>query len=176
MDDFAAIVESHQRMIFRVLARMTGRFDVEDLAQEVFLRLFRALPAFRSEANVATYLYRIAVNVATDDLRVQARDRRAVSLEDGNSSLGGRLGRMPPDYAAGMDRSRARAALAGAYETLSAAERSVVTLYFQEERRYEEIAAILEMPVGTVKTHLHRARGKLKAAIQEKLAICRTAK
>jgi RNA polymerase sigma-70 factor (ECF subfamily) len=81
---FEQIVRDHQAMVFRTLMRLTGRRDgVDDLAQDVFLRLFRALPGFRNEALVSTYLYRIAVNVAQDEWKRRRReDRTHVSLSD----------------------------------------------------------------------------------------------
>ena len=75
-------MRDHQQMVFRTLVRMTGSNDnIDDLAQDVFLRLFRALPSFRGEALVSTYLYRIAVNVAQDEWkRRQKMGRKHVSL------------------------------------------------------------------------------------------------
>jgi hypothetical protein len=67
---FAALVEEHAPMVFRTLLRLLGmREGLDDLAQDCFLRLYRALPAFRGQAMISTYLYRIVVNVAQDELR-----------------------------------------------------------------------------------------------------------
>src|SRR6202453_1113001 len=75
-------------MVFRTLLRLTGsREHVDDLAQDVFLRLYRALPSFRGEALITTYLYRITVNVAQDEWKRRRRDDRPlVSLSDEGSS------------------------------------------------------------------------------------------
>ena len=83
-EDFAAIVREHQDLVFRTLTRMLGRTDaVADLAQEVFLRLHRALPQFGQRARLSTYLYRIVINVAQDEWKRRKRpDRSAVSLND----------------------------------------------------------------------------------------------
>src|SRR5579875_280347 len=73
---FEALVREHQSMVFRTLTRMTGSgAHVEDLAQEVFLRLYRALPEFRGDSALTTYLYRIVVNVAQDEWKRRRRDR-----------------------------------------------------------------------------------------------------
>src|SRR6202007_2397597 len=73
---FETLVREHQSMVFRTLSRMTGAGPhVEDLAQEVFLRLYRALPEFRGEAAISTYLYRIVVNVAQDEWKRRRKDR-----------------------------------------------------------------------------------------------------
>src|SRR6185312_303472 len=77
---FEALVREHQSMVFRTLSRMTGAGPhVEDLAQEVFLRLYRALPEFRGDSALATYLYRIVVNVAQDEWKRRRRDREFVA-------------------------------------------------------------------------------------------------
>src|SRR5271170_6162122 len=75
---FEQIVQDHQAMVFRTLLRLTGsREYLEDLAQEVFLRLYRALPAFRGESLLTTYLYRIVVNVAQDEWKRRRQIGRA---------------------------------------------------------------------------------------------------
>src|SRR5271165_6753820 len=79
-------------MVFRTLLRLTGsREHLDDLAQDVFLRLYRALPGFRGEALVTTYLYRIAVNVAQDEWKRRKRDAQAVSISDETSGWEERL-------------------------------------------------------------------------------------
>ena len=78
---FEQIVKDHQALVFRTLARLLGRTDaLDDLAQDVFLRLYRALPNFRGEALVSTYLYRIAVNVARDEGARRRKESRNISL------------------------------------------------------------------------------------------------
>jgi RNA polymerase sigma factor (sigma-70 family) len=81
---FEQIVRDHQTMVFSTLMRLTGsREHIDDLAQEVFLRLYRALPAFRGEALLSTYLYRIVANVAQDEWKRRRRDDRPlVSFSD----------------------------------------------------------------------------------------------
>lgn len=75
-------------MVFRTLARLTGeREGLEDMAQEVFLRLFRALPHFRGHAKVSTFLYRIIVNVVNDEWRRRRQERLTVSIDDAEHLL-----------------------------------------------------------------------------------------
>ena len=77
---FEQIVRDHQSLVFRTLLRLTGPEHLEDLAQDVFLRLFRALPNFRGEAQITTFLYRIAVNVAQNEWKRRQRHDRRKSL------------------------------------------------------------------------------------------------
>jgi RNA polymerase sigma-70 factor (ECF subfamily) len=164
---FRALVEEHAPMVFRTLLRLLGTRDgLDDLAQDCFLRLYRALPAFRGEALVSTYLYRIVVNVAQDELRRRHREERPLtSLTDEAEDWGDRL-RHPSrnaeelllerEFADGVERALGQ---------LSAIQRTVLVLYHQEERTYEQIAVVLGMPVGTVRTHLHRGRARLRELI-----------
>ncbi len=161
-------------MVFRTLTRLTGAKDnLDDLAQDVFLRLYRALPSFRGEALVSTYLYRITVNVAQDEWKRRKRvDRMHVSLtaERGEGEEGGwtwedRLEHPGSNALEQMEEAEFQQLVEGHLMQLSQVEKTVLVLYHQEERSYEQIAEALQMPLGTVRTHLHRGRKKLKDAL-----------
>ncbi len=160
-------------MVFRTLARLTGRTDsLDDLAQDCFLRLYRALPGFRGEALIGTYLYRIAVNVAQNEWkRRQREDRRHVSLsaplsvEDPASTWESRLEHPGADALEQLEEAEFAALVQQHLNQLSQVEQSVLVLYHQEERSYEQIAHILGMPIGTVRTHLHRGRNKMRQSL-----------
>lgn len=164
---FEEIVREHQGMVFRTLTRMTGRHDgLEDLAQEVFLRLFRALPGFRNEALVSTYLYRITVNVAQNEWKRRKADRRNVSISDDAVAWGDRLKHPGQTPEQSLEERSFRALLEERLMELGTAERAVLVLYHQEEQSYQQIAEVLRMPIGTVRTHLHRGRRKLREAME----------
>ena len=162
-------------MVFRTLARLTGRRDgIEDLAQDVFLRLFRALPGFRNEALLSTYLYRIAVNVAQDEWKRRRREERThVSLSDETSAWEDRLEDTGQTPAENLEEREFKQLVEEHLMQLSGAERAVLVLYHQEERSYDQIAAALGMPIGTVRTHLHRGRKKLREALARQEAMAR---
>jgi RNA polymerase sigma factor (sigma-70 family) len=164
---FEQIVRDHQAMVFRTLMRLTGRRDgVDDLAQDVFLRLFRALPGFRNEALVSTYLYRIAVNVAQDEWKRRRReDRTHVSLSDETAAWEDRLEHPGQNPEESLEERQFQRLVEEHLMELSVIERSVLVLYHQEERSYQQIAEALGMPIGTVRTHLHRGRKKMRDAI-----------
>lgn len=167
-DSFEQLVREHQTMVFRTLARLTGSTDrVDDLAQEVFLRLYRALPSFRGEALVSTYLYRIAVNVAQDEWKRRRReDRPLVSIsQDPDFPMEDRLPHPDPNAHQQMEEREFAGMVHEELQRLSAIERTILVLYHQEERSYQQIAEALRMPIGTVRTHLHRARKRLREAI-----------
>jgi len=162
-------VRDHQAMVFRTLLRLTGsREHVDDLAQDVFLRLYRALPSFRGEALITTYLYRIAVNVAQDEWKRRRReDRSHISLSDETSNWEDRLEHPDRNAEQQIEEREFQQLVEEQLKLLSQIERTVLVLYHQEERTYEQIAHVLSLPIGTVRTHLHRGRKKLREAIQE---------
>lgn len=180
-DNFEEIVRDHQAMVFRTLLRLTGhREHLEDLAQDVFLRLYRALPGFREQALLSTYLYRITVNVAQDEWKRRRReDRPLVSLSDESSGWEDRLPHPDRNAEEQIAADEFQHAVDHHLSRLSNIERTVLVLYHQEERTYEEISLSLGMPLGTVRTHLHRGRKKLRdalrtAALSERRKPCQT--
>jgi RNA polymerase sigma-70 factor, ECF subfamily len=170
-DDFEQLVRDHQAMVFRMLARLLGSRDVEDPAQEVFLRLFRALPHFRGQAKLSTYLYRIVVNVAQDerDRRRQA-SHRTVSLSEPGAGWEERLPHAGASIDHALEQQDTWDAVQDALGCLADRERAALVLFHQEGRGYDEIARILELPLNTVRTHLHRGRQHLAQAVLERLA------
>jgi len=173
---FEQVVRENQAMVFRTLYRLTGnREHIDDLAQEVFLRLYRALPTFRGESLVSTYLYRIAVNVAQNEWKRRKRaDRPLISMSDETSSWEDRLEHPDRNAEQQMEEREFRLRVEEQLQELSDVERTVLVLYHQEERSYEQIASALNMPIGTIRTHLHRGRKKLRERLQvsEGIAIC----
>ncbi len=174
--NFEQIVRDHQEMVFRTLLRLNGnREHIEDLAQDVFLRLYRALPAFRGEALLTTYLYRIVVNVAQDEWKRRRRvERPLVSIsspvssnEDGDIDWEDQLAHPGLDAEQQLSEKEFQQSVEQQLQHLSDVERTVLVLYHQEERSYEQIADALKMPMGTVRTHLHRGRKKLREGIQQ---------
>jgi RNA polymerase sigma factor (sigma-70 family) len=174
--NFEQIVRDHQEMVFRTLLRLNGsREHIEDLAQEVFFRLYRALPAFRGEALLTTYLYRIVVNVAQDEWKRRRRvERPLVSIssavssnEDSESDWEDRLAHPGLDAEEQLSQKQFQQLVERQLQHLSDVERTVLVLYHQEERSYEQIADALKLPMGTVRTHLHRGRKKLREGIQQ---------
>jgi RNA polymerase sigma factor (sigma-70 family) len=169
--NFEQIVQDHQAMVFRTLARLVGPQNLEDLAQDVFLRLYRALPNFRGDAQIATYLYRIAVNVAQNEWkRCRREDRRHVSLSD-DADWESRLEHPAPNAIEQLEEHEFAQLVDEHLQRLTLAERSILVLYHQEERTYEQIAQTLSLPINTVRTHLHRGRKKLREALLQHSAI-----
>lgn len=166
---FRHLVELHGDRVYGLAYRVIGSApEAEEAAQDAFLRAWRALPEFRGEARFSTWLHRIAVRCAYDaSARLRARRDREQSYEAMVEVPGGEAAVAASASAAtGPGGEAAGEVPAALLERLPDVQRAVVTLYYIEDRSVEEVARILEIPANTVKTHLHRARAALRAALQ----------
>ena len=153
---FRQLVERHRDRIYGLVLRMVrSADDAEEVAQDAFVRAWRALPRFRGEAAFATWLHRIAVRLAADRAASLGRRRgREAPLDDPRTiTAEAPEERNPHDESARID---------GLMERLTMAQRAVVTLYYYQDRSVEDVARLLGMPENTVKTHLSRARAALR--------------
>lgn len=174
--EFEEVVREHQAFVFRTLARLTGTGEhVEDLAQEVFLRLYRGLDNFRGDAKLTTWLYRITLNVAQDEWKRRKKEQVNTSFDDPDAGWAERLAGGEGDAEQILSRKQAMAEVNNALGELSEAERAVIVMFHQEECTYEQIALVLKLPLNTVRTHLHRGRQKLKDRLRERLSERRSA-
>lgn len=175
--EFESIVRQHQAMVFRTLARLIrSREHLEDLAQEVFLRLFRGIDHFRGDAVLSTYLYRIILNVARDEWKRQRQEQSNRSLSDAEAGWEDRLASHVPSAERIVSGRELRTQFESVLAELTPVEREVLVLFHQEECTYEHIASVLNLPLGTVRTHLHRGRRKLRERMRERIGICATPK
>src|SRR5436305_13280855 len=164
-DAFAQLVQWHQRRVFNLVFRMLQHYEEAcEVTQEAFLAAWQGLPTFRGEARFSTWLYRIAYNCALKQLEKRNRDR-AIQLEvqaEQIVSSTSREQRVDAELEA-----RARQALVHEHlANLPAKYRIVLVLRHLQDMTYEEMAEILTMPIGTIKTHLFRARNLLKERIE----------
>lgn len=172
---FAQIVRRYQTVLvnfFYHLCYDTG--TAEDLAQEVFLRLFKHLATYEPRSKFTSFLFRIAKNLWIDRVRrTHAGDRKEVSLEaplggglEADSTLQSRIDsgiESPADY---LLRDEMRDTLRKALERLPEEHRMVVILSEIHDMRYEEIGEVLQIPVGTVKSRMHHAIERLKEILR----------
>ena len=164
-DAFAQLVQHHQRRVFNLVFRMLQQYEeANEVTQETFLAAWQGLPTFRGEARFSTWLYRIAYNCALKQLEQRKRDR-AIQLEVQAEQIVAsttREQRVDAELEA-----RARQALVHEHlANLPAKYRIVLVLRHLQDMTYEEMAEILTMPIGTIKTHLFRARNLLKERIE----------
>jgi RNA polymerase sigma-70 factor (ECF subfamily) len=154
---FERLVPAYRRRVIGLAySVLRDRAAAEDLAQEVFVKLWRALPRYDGRARLSTWIYAITRNAAISALRTR---RRSVSLSDPAVLAEVESREAAPDSDPGD------AALWRQVEALPEKQRQAVILYYQDERSVDEVAAMMGIPVNTVKTHLHRARACLAAAL-----------
>jgi RNA polymerase sigma-70 factor (ECF subfamily) len=157
-DAFSELVRRHQSAVRATLRRLCGEHGLaDDLAQETFLLAFRNLSGFRQEARFSTWLYRIATNVFLG----HARRRHEEPVADTEAVTPQTLAPGPDAHSLAtlrMDLERAMA-------LLSDAERAAIVQCYHNDLSHEEAAYVLQCPVGTVKTHILRAKQKLKTRL-----------
>jgi RNA polymerase sigma-70 factor, ECF subfamily len=161
---FRELVDAYKGMVFAVISRsISDRRNVEDLAQDVFVRVHRGLRSFRGDARLSTWICRIAMNVCADARQGAPRE---VSLDAAP------VGAPPPPATVVSDPAFAalelRDRVAKGMARLSERSRLALTMHYFAGRGYEEIAEALQMPLGTVKTHLHRAKQELREILEGK--------
>lgn len=153
---FGKLVEEYQPRIRRLLLNLTqGNTDLtDDLAQETFLKAYVAVRGFRGLSSFSTWLYRIAYNEFYTAMRTE---RPTVSLDDPEAA-----NRFADET---VEDFEARDTLKFSMDSLSDTERAVITLFYVDDLPIKKIATICSLPEGTVKSHLHRAKQKMQAAI-----------
>ena len=163
--DFQDIYTAYQPRILRYLARLVGEAEAEDLTQEVFVKVSRALPAFRGEAQLSTWLYRIATNTAIDKMRTASfrQEAQIDGLDETNEPEDVDLwsGEETPSLEQQVMRKEMYACFIDYVKRLPGDYRAVVVLSELEELPNSEIADILGLSVGMVKIRLHRGRSRL---------------
>ncbi len=170
---FALLVERYRSTVRRVLLSKTDRPDlVDDLSQEVFLKLWRSLSSFRGESRFFTWLYAVCSNTARDALRASA-GKQVESLssfdEEGEyeqqKAIPDSPESRPDEIALSGERKRL---VRGAIDSLSPQMKEVVVLRDLEGYAYSEIASMLGLEEGTVKSRLNRARSSIKLYLEER--------
>lgn len=160
-DAFSLLVQRYQRRVFNLVFRMLQNYEeANEITQDAFLAAWQGLRAFRGEARFSTWLYRIAYNCALKQLDVRKRDQALhlalqaeqvpddehhtahLEMLDNQEMVQEQLSRLPPKY------------------------RIVLILRHLQDMTYEEMAEVLTVPIGTIKTHLFRARNLLKERLQ----------
>ena len=160
------LVARHARVVGTVILRAIGRSDVvEDLVQETFLKAFRALPEYQGRAKLSTWLCTIAHRVAMDELRRRQRQPLQVEVEDVPETVEGR------DFDEELSQAQRDALVRRALSALPDKYRLPLVYAAIDELDYETIAAMLNLPVGTVKTHIHRGKSQLRSELAQHFAM-----
>jgi RNA polymerase sigma-70 factor (ECF subfamily) len=167
---FGTLVLRYQERLYQTILRLSGcSEDARDVLQDTFLRAFEKLDQFQGESSFYTWVYRIAVNLALSGYR-RRRARSVHHMGRGRMFFGREEGAVDlavdADPAFPLERAEREKIVEAALNDLGADHRAVVVMKDFDGRRYEEIGAILNIPVGTVRSRLHRARGELRERLK----------
>jgi RNA polymerase sigma-70 factor (ECF subfamily) len=163
---FDALVSQCYAMVYNIAYRLLGDAErASDATQEAFVRAFTGLPRFRLDSSFTTWLYRITTNVCLDELRRRQRGPAEESLAPDDEDEA-RPPVDPPNGSPGPDRQTETAErqelVHSALQRLSEDHRAIIVLFDLQGLSYDEVSAVLGVPLGTVKSRLNRARLSLK--------------
>jgi RNA polymerase sigma-70 factor, ECF subfamily len=159
---FQELVDRYKDLVFALIARtIQDRSRSEDLAQEVFLRIHRGLPYFRGEARLSTWIYRIVANVCLQDHQRPP----ALSLDDRQAAIGVASAAADRQFGDLELRDRLEKAIA----RLPPQYRLLIAAHYLDGVQYDDLAEALQLPLGTVKTQLHRAKRQLRRLLETEL-------
>lgn len=158
---FRELVDQYKGLVFALITRsIANRARAEEVAQDVFLKVHKGLPYFRGESRLSTWIYRIVVNA----LSQERPDLAGISLDDEGDGDRPRWEPASDDRAFGDLVLRDR--LQKAIEQLPVRYQVLINGHYMKGMRYEELAEALDLPMGTVKTHLHRAKRALRRLLE----------
>lgn len=157
---FEHLLERYKERVFRLaLSIVRNETQAEDMTQEIFLRIWKALPGYQGQASLSTWIYAISRNRCLTDLRKQ-KTHPTISLNDPETEPHLEKYAATPSTASETD---AVLDVQSMLTRLPDKYRQVITLFYLEQKSYEDVAAMLAIPVGTVKTFLHRGKKELLA-------------
>ncbi len=164
-DQFERLAGENERQVYAVCYHMMGnREDARDCAQETMLRAFRAFDSFRRDAAFSTWITRIAMNVCTDELR---KRRPALSLDQLREDKGLDVADAAPTAYARLEEKERLRLLREALAELPEDMRQMIVFRDLRGMSYDDIAQALDMPLGTVKSRVSRAREKLSSLLKQ---------
>ena len=169
-DAFGQIVTRYQERLFGTLVTMLGSVeDARDVAQDAFVQAYQKLESFRGQSAFYSWLFRIALNSSVDHHRRQRRP--TVSIDAAREQSGTEPTDLHPETSPsfGMERTERQKLVQLALSKLSPEYREVLVLKEMEDLKYEEIAELVKIPVGTVRSRIHRGRAELKEILERLL-------
>jgi RNA polymerase sigma-70 factor (ECF subfamily) len=166
---FGELVRRYQDRLYNTVFRLVGSAeDAQDVVQEAFLHAYQSLDGFKGDSRFFTWLYRIAVNSA---ISLKRKRRVAVGINTGREGQGGAI--EPLDTSAfsrpgqSLEKADEERRIQTALNRLSPEHRAVLILKDMEDQKYEDMAEILQVPIGTIRSRLHRARLELRELLEK---------
>ncbi len=157
------LIDLHKDRLFAFLWRMIrNHHDAEDICQDAFLKAFSSLNSFCVDYRFSTWLFTIGYRICLNRLR----SRRTVTADVDALSLSPATGETPGSMAESKEAGELRSRVWLAVDRLSPPQRATVLLFYRHEMSCRQVARVLELPVATVKSHLHRARNRLREMLE----------
>jgi RNA polymerase sigma factor (sigma-70 family) len=161
---FEVLVKNHQRFVFTLALRFVkNREDAEEIAQDCFIKAYRALGTFKQTAKFSTWLYTIAYTTAMSFLRKKQLSIQSIDDDESVLQLPNNIGSYRADL---VEQKSANVYLKLAIDSLLPDDAAIITLFYLGEQSLEEIGQALHMETNTVKVKLHRARARLKEKME----------
>jgi len=175
IEAFERLIEGYQKKVFNIALRMIGDYDdASDVAQEVFIRIFRSIKNFKEQSSFSTWVYRITTNVCLDELR-KRKNKKVVYLEEeiklDSSDVKRQIQDDRPTPDALAEIGELKKTINDAINRLSSEHRTAIILRDIQGFSYEEISRIIDCPQGTVKSRINRARRALKELLKPKMEL-----
>lgn len=152
LSSFSDLYDQYGSMVRAVLYKLCDAADIDDLVQDSFMRIYKGLPKFKQNSSLKTWIYRVAYNVAVDDLRKRKKPKPELEVEDTVASS-----------ASGTEN---RDLVHKNLKKLSEDHRTVLVLVCMEDLSLKEVAGITGVPVGTIKSRLHHAKNQMYAFLK----------
>ncbi len=167
---FDELVRRYEKQVFNFAYRMTQNYDdASDIASDAFMKVYNAIESFRGDANFSTWIFRIVTNLYLDS-RKRSKAHMNIPLDEyidlEESSVTRQIEDPSPSPLAQIESNERSAVISGAINELPEYQRIMVLLYHTQGKSYEEIAEIVGLPIGTVKSRLNRARLALKKRLE----------
>jgi len=162
---FRDLVDRYKDLVHSVIRQTVPETNqAEDLAQEVFVRIYRGLDGFRGQSRLSSWIWRIAYRVCLSEIERIRRDRGIVSLDEQEFAVNPKLHPDLVDGSDALDNLATRDLWEAIFRELPARHRMILVLYYFRQLSYLEIAEVLDRPMGTIKSDLHRAKSALRKA------------
>jgi RNA polymerase sigma-70 factor, ECF subfamily len=168
-DGFEELVRRYQRPITAYVYRMTGNYDAAmDVSQEIFIKVYNSLARYKTEYKFSTWLYKIAHNAAIDYLRRNSNGECSLDLETDDETFERPIESRAASPELERERSEWRGEISKVVGQLPAAYRELILLRHSQDLSYDEIAEVTNLPLGTVKNRLFRAREMMRDLLVER--------
>lgn len=163
---FAVLVDCYKNLVFTLALRMLkNREEAEEVSQDTFIKIFKALPKFKGDSKLSTWVYKVAYNTSLDRIKKNSRHQNEVAIDSFTENQIKTL----DNALEALETAEQQQTIQDCLQELSSKDSFLLTLFYFEELSLEEISQIVNMETNTVKVNIHRARKRLAVHLKQKL-------